>query len=252
MIEFIVKVVLSYLLGSVIGSLVVGRLYGGVDIRKEGSGNAGATNALRTRGKGFAVWVLLIDILKGVIAVSLASLLDSIPGIRQLLPPGNSTEEWYLWQNWAIAAAGIAVLLGHVYPLWHGFKGGKGVATLVGVVLVFNPFLVLPMLGVWLLAVMLLGYVGLASMLATLSIPVAAFIGLRMDPAILTDTLGPARIPFQTPLALMLNGGDERLFVFGVAAVVLIVITHRSNLARMRAGTEPRVRKLWLFRGKRT
>ena len=112
----VIKVILSYLLGSVVGGLVVGRLRGGVDIRRLGSGNAGGTNALRTQGKAFAFWVMLIDIGKGWI--------------------GN-TDRWRhstrpepLWLARSAWRAGSQSSLGHVYPLWYGFRGGKGVATL--------------------------------------------------------------------------------------------------------------------------
>jgi acyl phosphate:glycerol-3-phosphate acyltransferase len=119
-----VKVLLSYLLGSIVGSLLVGRLRGGVDIRELGSGNAGGTNALRTQGKSFAIWVLVIDIAKGWLAVRLIAPWV-LPGVAPS-PPDLAV--------WAPAACGIAAIAGHVYPLWHGFRGGKGVATLVGVV----------------------------------------------------------------------------------------------------------------------
>jgi glycerol-3-phosphate acyltransferase PlsY len=112
-------------------------------------------------------------------------------------------------------------IIGHVYPIWHGLRGGKGVATLVGVVLALDPALMLPMLLTWFLAVMVFGYVGLASMLASASIPI--FVALTgLEPGL-------------------------SLTCFGVVATALIVYTHRGNIARMRAGTEPRARKLWLF-----
>src|SRR3954470_12149181 len=120
--EFTVKILLAYLLGSIVGSLVVGRLRGGVDIRKSGSGNAGATNALRTQGAAFAVWVIVIDVAKGWIA---AAWLPTV-AIPALVPAGTELA------SWLPAACGFAAILGHVFPVWHGFRGGKGVATLVG------------------------------------------------------------------------------------------------------------------------
>src|SRR5580700_6338555 len=114
----VIKVILSYLLGSIVGSLLIGRLRGGVDIRKLGSGNAGGTNALRTQGKWFALWVLLIDIGKGWLAVAV---------IAPILIPGVDPAPADI-RVWMPAACGIAVVAGHVYPLWHGFRGGKGVA----------------------------------------------------------------------------------------------------------------------------
>src|SRR5215470_7334545 len=127
--ELALKVILSYLIGSIVGSLVVGRLRGGVDIRTVGSGNAGGTNALRTQGKAFAAWVLLIDIGKGWLATRV---------IAQLLLPGVALAPDTV-RVWIPVACGVAAIAGHVYPLWHGFRGGKGVATLVGVVLGLDP-----------------------------------------------------------------------------------------------------------------
>jgi acyl phosphate:glycerol-3-phosphate acyltransferase len=209
--ELLVKAVLGYLLGSIVGSLLVGRLWGGVDIRRLGSGNAGATNALRTQSKVFAFWVLLIDIGKGWIATGLLAG-ARIPGIA----PAPVQ-----WSVWAVAACGVAVTLGHVYPLWHGFRGGKGVATVVGAVLGASPMLMVPMLMVWLLAVMLFGYVGLASILGAVTFAVAAG----------TSGVSP-RLP---------------MLVFAVLSAALIAFTHRGNVARMLAGTEPRARRLWLL-----
>jgi glycerol-3-phosphate acyltransferase PlsY len=209
--ELLVKAVLSYLLGSIVGSLLVGRLRGGVDIRRLGSGNAGATNALRTQSKLFAFWVLLIDIGKGWIATRLLTG-ARVPGMTP--PPANLA-------LWAVAVCGVAVMVGHVYPLWHGFRGGKGVATLVGAVLGAAPALLIPMLVVWLLAVILFGFVGLASILGAVAFAVAAG----------TSAATP-RLP---------------LLTFAALSALLIAFTHRANLARMLAGTEPRARRLWLL-----
>src|SRR5688572_7955044 len=125
MLELGVKSLLAYLLGSIIGSLIVGQLRGGVDIRTLGSGNAGGTNALRTQGKAFAFWVMLIDIGKGIVTVALLPGWE-IPGVG--IDPQVSRE-------WLTMACAGAVILGHVYPLWFGFRGGKGAATLVGALL---------------------------------------------------------------------------------------------------------------------
>jgi glycerol-3-phosphate acyltransferase PlsY len=209
--ELLIKVLASYLLGSIVGSLLVGRLRGGVDIRKLGSGNAGGTNALRTQGKSFALWVLLIDIGKGWVATRLLARL-ALPAI----PPAPAD-----LSVWVPAACGVAAIVGHVYPLWHGFRGGKGVATLVGVVLGLDAGLLIPMLLTWFAAVVLFGFVGLASMLAAASLPIyVSMTGLEPG------------LPLTT---------------FGVLVTALIVFTHRSNIARMRARTEPRARRLWLF-----
>ena len=200
----LIKVALSYLLGSIVGGLVVGRLRGGVDIRRLGSGNAGGTNALRTQGKGFAFWVMFIDIGKGWLAT-------------HVIAPFHATQA----VGWVAVACGIAAIIGHVYPIWYGFRGGKGVATLVGAVLGLDVWLLIPMLLTWLIVVMLFGFVGLGSMLGTLALAVAGAIG-NWEP----------RAPLVT---------------FGVLTALLIAFTHRSNIARMRAGTEPRAMRLWLF-----
>jgi acyl phosphate:glycerol-3-phosphate acyltransferase len=209
--DLVIKVLLSYLLGSVIGSLVIGRLRGGVDIRTLGSGNAGGTNALRTQGKSFALWVLFIDIAKGWIAAR---------PIAQAVLPGLAAASDEL-RVWLPVTCGVAAMVGHVYPIWYGFRGGKGVATLVGVVLGLDPALLLPMLVTWFAGVVLFGFVGLASMLAAASIAI------------------------YVPLAGLEPGLP--LTTFGVVVTALIVFTHRSNIARMRARTEPRARRLWLF-----
>ena len=216
MIELVVKVVASYLVGSLIGSLIVGRLRGGVDIRTLGSGNAGGTNALRTQGKGFALWVILIDIGKGLLATRvIAPLPLSGVGLEGTAAAAGELREWLP------VACGFAAIIGHVYPMWHGFRGGKGVATLVGVLLGIDPLLLLLTLLTWLVAAMLLGFVGLASMLAAAAVPLYV-IAFGIEP--------------QSPI-----------IAFGIAVALLVLYTHRGNVARMIAGTEPRARRLWLF-----
>jgi glycerol-3-phosphate acyltransferase PlsY len=210
MTAFLVKVILSYLLGSIVGSLLIGQLRGGVDIRRLGSGNAGGTNALRTQGKAFAFWVMVIDIGKGWAATRLVPLLNV---------PGASFGA--RWDDWVAVACGIAAIVGHVYPVWYGFRGGKGVATVIGAVLGLDPWMLIPMLVTWLVTVMLLGFVGLASMLGALALAVVAVV----------HPTGPR----------------TSLLAFGVLSALLIAYTHRSNIARMLAGTEPRARRLWLF-----
>jgi glycerol-3-phosphate acyltransferase PlsY len=209
-IELLLKGGLSYLLGSIVGSLVIGR-FRGVDIRALGSGNAGATNALRTQGKRIAFWVLVIDLAKGWIATQLIA-----PALLPGIPPAAPA-----LHAWCVTVCGLAVILGHVYPLWFGFRGGKGVATLVGAVLGIHPWLLLPMVLTWLAAVMLFGFVGLASMLSA----------------------------FALAIAIALSAGSPRapLVTFGILIALLILFTHRANIARMSAGTESRARRLWLF-----
>lgn len=216
MIELPLKAVISYLLGSIVGSLLVGKVRGGVDIRDQGSGNAGGTNALRTQGKWFAFWVMVIDVGKGWVATGyLAG--AQIPDIAPA--PAD-------WRVWSVAVCGIAVMLGHVYPLWHGFRGGKGVATLVGAVLGAAPTFLVPVLMIWLVAVILFGFVGLGSILGAMTFVAAA-----------ATSGGPTRLP---------------LLAFAVLSAALIAYTHRSNITRMMTGTEPRARRLWLLGSGRT
>jgi glycerol-3-phosphate acyltransferase PlsY len=210
MIELVLKAGLSYLLGSVMGSLVVARLTGGADIRTLGSGNAGATNALRTQGRKVGLAVLAIDLAKGWIATGVLA-----PWVLPSVIPSAAAP----LALWRAPLCGIAVMLGHVYPLWYGFRGGKGVATLLGAVLGINGRLLLPMTLTWLAAVIVFGYVGLASILAALALAVAVAV----------------------------TGQSAPLIAFGIVSVLLILYTHRSNIARMRAGTESRARRLWLF-----
>lgn len=205
-------VLLSYLLGSVSGSLLVGR-FRGVDIRRQGSGNAGGTNAFRTQGPWFALVVVAIDVGKGVVATAL------LPSIAiKLLGPSLFPDALAL-----ALACGFAAVLGHVYPLYHQFHGGKGAGTFVGVLLAAQPIFVLPVIGVWLAVLVLTGYVGLATVLSALAfIPVVV---LMASPETLSTWL-----------------------VFAVIGAVFIVFTHRSNIQRLRNGTEFCFEKARLFR----
>ena len=208
--ELCIKTLIAYLLGSLVGALVVGKVRGGVDIRSLGSGNAGGTNALRTRGKGFAFWVFLVDIGKGWLAAAWLPKL-SIPGLYA------STDVDPLVIT---LLCGAAVVIGHVYPVWFSFRGGKGAATLLGVMLGVKPTALLVVMLVWLAVVLCTGLVGLATILATVSFDI--YLLLSRDHA-------------------------ATLLSFGLLMTLLILYTHRSNIARMRAGTEHRSR-LWLLR----
>ena len=210
MLELGIKTLLAYLLGSVLGSLVMGRLRG-VDIREQGSGNAGGTNALRTQGWKFALGVVVIDVGKALLAAGVLPGLD-LPGIG--IDPEVS-------RDWLAVSCAIAVVFGHVYPVWYEFRGGKGAATLVGAVAVLAPSALLPVVLVWLACVMLTGFVGLGTI------------------------LGTATLPVYFALAQPRSGA---LVAFGIAMTAFVVFTHRSNLARMRAGNENRARRLWLLR----
>jgi glycerol-3-phosphate acyltransferase PlsY len=212
MLELGAKLLIAYLLGTVLGSLMLGRLRG-VDIRSMGSGNAGATNALRTQGKLFGFLVLAIDIAKGMAAVWwLPS--AALPGIG--IDPNLSRE-------WLTVACGFAVIVGHVYPVWFDFRGGKGAATVVGVIAALELRLLLPLLLSWIIVLLLSGYVGLATMLSTVVLAAAV---------------------------MLAQPNDVPLCTFCAVVAVFVIFTHRSNIARMRAGKENRVRRLWLFRSR--
>ncbi|MGO9935237.1 MAG: glycerol-3-phosphate 1-O-acyltransferase PlsY [Steroidobacteraceae bacterium] len=212
MLELGLKLVMAYLLGTALGSLILG-LFRGVDIRSMGSGNAGATNALRTQGKLFGFLVLLIDIAKGILAVR---------WLPAAVLPGIGVDA-AVSREWLTVACGFAVIVGHVYPVWFDFRGGKGAATVVGVVAGLELRLLLPLLLSWVIVLLLSGFVGLATMLSTIVLLVAVCI------------LEPNNVP---------------LLSFCAAAAVFVIYTHRSNIARMRAGKEHRARRLWLFRSR--
>jgi acyl phosphate:glycerol-3-phosphate acyltransferase len=205
--DFALKVVLAWLLGSLVGSLILGRLRGGPDVRSQGSGNAGSTNAWRTRGAAFGLGVFVIDAGKGWLAVR--ALAPAAPGWSSLGPVFRPSLLLVPWLPVACAAAAVA---GHVYPVWFGLRGGKGMATLVGALGALAPLLLLPLALAWLVVLIVSGFVGLASLVSVAT--AAAWQALTASPAPLT--------------------------VFLVAATVFMVFTHRANIARMRAGTEPR------------
>lgn len=202
MIALTIKLVLSFLLGGVVGSLLVGRLRG-VDIRRVGSGNAGATNALRTQGWAFALAVAVIDVGKGMVAATV---------IARLTVFGSDPAQL---SGVAIGlACGLAAALGHCFPVWHGFRGGKGAGTLFGAVVVLLPWAGLAMLGIWLLVIAMTGYVGLATVLSGLALPVV--------------------------LALTAWRGDVAVMALSLLAALVLVWMHRGNLTRLVQGAEPR------------
>ena len=212
MFELSIKFLLSYFIGSIMGSMVMGKLCGGVDIRTMGSENPGATNALRTQGGLFALGVVVIDLGKGLIAAGI------IPGI-ELPIVGNNLE---ISRIWLILSCGAGSVIGHVWPMWHKFRGGKGAATLVGTLIILAPGLIACLLLVWLWVLVLSGYVGLATIIASLSAPVY---------------LAVVRLP-----------SDQPLFIYCAVFALYIVFTHRSNIHRMMHGTEVRNSRLMFFR----
>ena len=202
MIGLLLKIALAYMLGSISGSMVVGSLRH-VDIRKTGSGNAGGTNAFRTQGLKFALPVVLIDIGKGIIAAWLFPQFDmSVPGA----PVSMEIQ---------MLACGFAAVVGHCYPLWHGFRGGKGAATAVGALLIIQPAALLSMVTVWILTLIVTGWVGLATIFGALCL-IPAFYWLQVSPTQLW---------------------------FAIALALFVIFTHRSNIRNIMNGTEHRFEK---------
>jgi glycerol-3-phosphate acyltransferase PlsY len=210
MLELGSKFLISYFIGSIMGSIVIGRLRGGVDIRDMGSGNAGGTNALRTQGIGFALGVVIIDIGKGAIGAGL------IPGLELPFIPTDPEVS----RTWLALCCAAAAVLGHVWPVYHRFRGGKGAATYIGALLVLAPKLILPMLLVFAIVLVFSGFVGLSTMSAAASLPA---------------------------WLVVLNGSLE-LIIFSTFMAGFIIYCHRSNIQRMREGSEHRNRRVMLFR----
>jgi len=185
--------IVAYLLGSIpVGYLIV-RGKGAGDIRQTGSGGTGATNVSRRAGKAAGVLTLLLDAAKGCVAVVIA---NAVSG-----------------DDWVIAAAAIAALVGHIFPVWLGFRGGKGVATGVGIFLVLAPIPLLCAGVVFVAIVLLTRYVSLGSITAAILIPVLVWVQFDSQPLLTAAVVGSA----------------------------LIVFAHRGNIQRLAAGTESRI-----------
>ncbi|MFA5115357.1 MAG: glycerol-3-phosphate 1-O-acyltransferase PlsY [Candidatus Omnitrophota bacterium] len=197
---------ISYLLGSIPNAYIFGRVLGGVDIRKVGSGNVGATNALRVLGKGAGVAVLLLDILKGFLAVIL---LGAIFGPRITLVSSESLR----------IVLGVACILGHNWPVFLGFKGGKGIATTLGVMIGLAAGIsglravLLVLLLTWLAVFLLAKIVSLASIVTAVALPLYLIL-------------------FKLPVSLI---------VLGIVLSILVIWRHKANLIRLLQGKEPRL-----------
>jgi glycerol-3-phosphate acyltransferase PlsY len=195
----IVAVVLAYLAGSIPSAVWAGKIFHGIDVREHGSGNAGATNTVRVLGWKTGIPVLIFDLFKGWLAAMLPRFLVAAP---------EGSEQMMVLQ----IVCGLAAIIGHVFPLFAGFRGGKGVATTFGVLLALHPLLTLTCAGIFLLVLLLSGYVSLGSMIAVTMFPV------------LLLTL------FRTPSRL--------LVVFSVVVAVAVIITHSKNIRRLLRGEE--------------
>lgn len=197
-----VLLLIAYLLGSVPTSVWIGKAFYNIDVREFGSGNAGATNTFRVLGRGAGIPVLIIDIMKGAGAVALAWLGVFEPGENEFI-------------NLQLGL-GVAALLGHIFPIFAGFRGGKGVATLVGIGMCILPLACGMSLAVFLLVLLTSRIVSLSSMIAGVSFPIVLNIVLRNENPI--------------------------LMVFSIVVAVLLLITHRKNIKRLLRNEESRVR----------
>ena len=192
-VNMLAVVVAAYLIGSIPFALILARRLGGRDLRAVGSGNLGAANVLRASGVSAGVLVALLDVAKGSVSVWLA---------ERVAPAGGTH-----------AAAGLAAIVGHIYPLWLGFRGGKGVATACGVFAMLTPMAIPPSLAVFLVAVWTTRYISVGSVLGSAALPPIAY----------------------------LSGYSPPIVAAAFGACALIMFRHRSNLVRVRLGTERRI-----------
>jgi glycerol-3-phosphate acyltransferase PlsY len=195
-------IVLAYLLGSIPTSVWVSRYFFDIDIREYGSGNAGATNTFRVLGSKWGTLVMIVDMLKGLVAVKLVYLLPYI------------IENDFARTNLQIAL-GLAAVLGHIFPIWADFRGGKGVATLFGLVLGVSPWSSLCCVGVFLLVLYLTRFVSLSSILASIAFPIFILVIFNVD--------------------------NHAYRIFAVAVALMVILTHQKNISRILKGCESKV-----------
>jgi glycerol-3-phosphate acyltransferase PlsY len=200
--------IIAYVIGSIPSSIWIGKSYFGKDVRDFGSGNAGATNTFRVLGKRAGIIVLLLDILKGVTAASLILYMSSV---------SQETDQYVNLQ----LLFGILAVLGHIFPVFENFNGGKGIATLFGMLIGIHYILAVACVALFIIVLLLTRYVSLSSILATISFPI---------------------------LTIYIFNRDEPLFIaFGIAAALMVVITHKKNIVRLLNGEETKAN---LFKSK--
>ncbi|HET6567771.1 MAG TPA: glycerol-3-phosphate 1-O-acyltransferase PlsY [Rhodothermales bacterium] len=222
MLSLVVIVVLSYLVGSVPASVWIGRAFYGIDVRRHGSGNAGATNAFRVLGWKAGLLSTAVDLGKGLLAAGVIATirLDELP---------------YGIANWHIETvvrllAGIAAVAGHMYPVYIGFKGGKGVNTSAGVLLALTPISMFITLGIFAVVLLSSRYVSLASIIAAVAFP---------------STVAIRRYVFG------IHSLDTSLLILSIVMACGIIYAHRANIKRLLNGTESRIRTFRPARGMR-
>ena len=200
--------IIAYVIGSIPSSIWIGKSYFGKDVRDFGSGNAGATNTFRVLGKRAGIIVLLLDILKGVTAASLILYMPSV---------SHGTDQYVNLQ----LLFGILSVVGHIFPVFENFNGGKGIATLFGMLIGIHYILAVACVALFIIVLLLTRYVSLSSILATISFPI---------------------------LMIYIFNRDEPLFIaFGIAAALMVVITHKKNIVRLLNGEETKAN---LFKSK--
>lgn len=198
----LVLIIVAYLIGSIPTALLVSKRFFGIDIRDYGSGNMGATNTFRVLGSRYGTMVMVIDILKGMAAVLLYNFLPFY--LNHDLERTN-----------LMLGLGVAAVLGHVFPIFANFRGGKGVATLLGMILAIQPVIALSCIGIFVLVLYLTRYVSLSSILAALSLPICV---------------------------LWIWNESEVLYrVFALVVALLVVVTHQKNIGRILRGVESRI-----------
>jgi len=195
----ILALIFAYLLGSIASAVWIGQIFYRTDVREYGSGNSGATNAFRVLGKKAGIAVLIIDSAKGWLSVNLATLLSAL-GITHLIPGTGPFIDFQL-------ALGIAALLGHIFPVYVGFRGGKGIATLLGIILAVHPQAALASIAVFIVVLLITRYVSLSSMVAATAFPVVVI------------------LVFETAIA--------SLVIFSLIIAILVLITHQKNIERL-------------------
>lgn len=200
--EEILLIILAYLIGSIPTALIISRQFFDIDIREYGSGNMGATNTFRVLGPKYGTIVMISDMVKGMCAV----------GLYNFLPHYIHNE---LDRTNLMIGLGLAATVGHIYPIWAQFRGGKGVATLFGMLLAIQPVVAVSCVGVFILVLYLTRYVSLSSILAGVSLPICVL--------------------------WIYNEKEVFYRVFAVAVAGLIVLTHQKNIGRIFKGNESRV-----------
>lgn len=201
---------LAYLLGSIPTGYTAARLLKGIDIREHGSGSTGATNVLRTIGKGPGLLVLLVDMLKGILAIALVYWAFTFAASRNFVPLSVNPS---IWLTWVVALAGLAAILGHSKSIWLGFTGGKSVATSLGVLLAMSWQVALGTVGVFGVVLALSRMVSLSSISGAIAVSVLMLV-LHQP------------LPYQ---------------LFAVAGGLYVILRHRTNIQRLLTGTEPQL-----------